>query len=306
MNILVTGANGQLGNCMKVLAADSSHRFHFTDAVGFDTADSACDGGVRIERLDITDADAVDSFISNRAIDAVVNCAAWTNVDAAEDNLELCRRLNATAVGYMARSCEKHNALFIHISTDYVFGGNFMDSPANEDMPAAPTGVYGLTKLEGEKLIQESGCRGIIIRTAWLYSPYGKNFVKTMLNLTSTKEEIKVVNDQIGTPTYAFDLAKTIFKVLENYSLKPDTFKTGTEVFHYSNMGSISWFDFASKINELASHKCRVLPCTSAEFPSKVVRPPYSVLDKSRIMARFGVEVPQWEDSLKECLTILS
>jgi len=289
MNILVTGANGQLGNEMRIVSKGCEDTFVFSDIIA--SKDTI--------QLDITDINAVRDTVSKYDIDAIVNCAAYTNVDAAEDNSELASRLNAEAPAKLAIVMSEVDGLLVHISTDYVFGGNPADKPLKETDAPCPTGVYGRTKLYGEHAIKSSGCEYVIIRTAWLYSEFGKNFCKTMLDLTANKPEIKVVNDQMGTPTYALDLAETILKVLEN---------PVQGIYNFSNEGAITWFDFAKTIYEKAREiapsrpECKVNPCTSTEFPSKVVRPAYSVLDKESIKAVYGVEIPAWEDSLEKCL----
>ena len=283
MNILVTGANGQLGSEMRLVAAASADRYIFTD----------------IGELDITDRPAVLDFVARENVGAIVNCAAFTNVDAAEDAAELAERLNCEAVRNLADAMAAAGGFLLHISTDYVFGGDVLNTPATEDIKPNPTGVYGLTKLHGEQAVLQSGCNYIIIRTAWLYSEFGKNFVRTMLRLTSERPEVRVVFDQAGTPTYALDLARVIFHILEGRLYK------GREgIYHYSNEGVCSWFDFAREIARQAGHTaCSVLPCHSGEFPSKVKRPAYSVLDKTKIKETFGVAVPYWTDSLSECLS---
>jgi len=283
MNILVTGADGQLGTEMRIVSRCSIDSYIFTD----------------VAELDITDRSAVMDMVERKRIDVVVNCAAFTNVDAAEDAAELAERLNCEAVRNLADAMASTGGLLVHISTDYVFGGETLNTPATEDIAPNPTGVYGVTKLHGEQAVQASGCRYIIIRTAWLYSEFGKNFLKTMLRLSSERPELRVVFDQVGTPTYALDLAKAIFKILENRLYK------GREgIYHYSNEGVCSWYDFAREIVRQAGHgSCSVLPCHSSEFPSKVHRPSYSVLDKTKIKDTFGVDVPHWTDSLAECLS---
>ena len=286
MNILVTGANGQLGNEMRIVSRQSQDRYFFTD----------------VAELDITNAEAVEQMVLEHQIQAIINCAAYTNVDLAEDNQELAQKLNATAVRNLALAIQKNDGILIHVSTDYVFGGTKNNTPCSEDEPANPTGVYGLTKLEGEKAILEVGCRHLIIRTAWLYSEFGKNFVKTMLTLTATKPSLNVVFDQVGTPTYAYDLAEAIFHIVENR-----LYEGHDGIYHYSNEGVCSWFDFTKMIAEYTGHTaCDIQPCHSNEFPSKVVRPSYSVLDKTKIKTTFGIRIPYWTDSLKRCLTELS
>lgn len=282
MNILVTGANGQLGNEMRIVARNSADNYIFTD----------------VAELDITNATAVEQMVVDNDVKVVINCAAYTNVDKAEDDSEFAENLNAKAVENLAVAIRKNDGLLVHISTDYVFGGTKNNTPCREDEPANPTGVYGVTKLHGEQAIVASGCHYIIIRTAWLYSEFGKNFLKTMLNLTATKPQLKVVFDQVGTPTYAYDLAMAIFNIVETRKY------AGHEgVYHYSNEGVCSWFDFTKMIAEYAGNTgCDIQPCHSDEFPSKVVRPSYSVLDKTKIKETFGVSVPYWTDSLKVCM----
>ena len=288
MNILVTGSAGQLGREMQIVARDTSDRYFFTDV---------CEG---YDKLDITDPDAVRSYVAGHKIDAIVNCAAWTNVDGAEDpaKFELVERLNAEAPENLALAMKETGGLLVHISTDYVFGAEPYNTPCKEDQKGTPTGVYGLTKLHGEQRIAASGCRYVIIRTAWLYSEFGKNFCKTMLSLTSTKPRIKVVFDQVGTPTYALDLARAIVVILDNTRVT-----RVCATFHFSNEGVCSWYDFAKMVQEFSGQKgCEILPCHSDEFPSPVKRPAYSVLDKTKIKETFGVEVPYWTDSLKICV----
>lgn len=285
MNILVTGANGQLGRCVRNAARHSADRYIFTD----------------VAELDITDAQAVMKMVSDNDIKAIVNCAAYTNVDKAESDAAFAERLNATAVGNLAKAIESNDGTLFHISTDYVFGGSCGNTPRSETEPAHPTGVYGLSKLHGEQAIEEAGCKALIFRTAWLYSEYGKNFVKTMLNLTSARPELKVVFDQAGTPTYAQDLADAIFDIIENRR-----FEGNEGIYHYSNEGVCSWYDFAKMIAEYSGHAdCDIQPCHSDEFPSPVVRPAYSVLDKTKYKQTFGKKVPYWTDSLKVCINHL-
>lgn len=293
MNILVTGANGQLGNEMRILAGKSKDNYIFTDVVGQE--------GVTTEMLDITNLDDIRRMVSERDISVIINCAAYTNVDAAEDNEPLAERLNAEAPENLAKAIKEVGGLLIHISTDYVFGKEPYNVPCSEDQKGTPTGVYGVTKLHGEQKIIATGCKHIIIRTAWLYSEFGKNFVKTMLNLTATRPTLKVVFDQTGTPTYAYDLADAIFHIVEGRKY------AGNEgVYHYSNEGVCSWYDFTKMIVEYAGNKdCDIQPCHSDEFPSKVVRPSYSVLDKTKIKSTFGIKVPYWTDSLKVCINNL-
>ena len=292
MKILVTGANGQLGRCIRILAPDSGHRFIFTDVVEAE--------GLQTQMLDITNLDSDRAVVAAEGIEAVINCAAYTNVDAAEDNFDLADLLNAKAPENLAVAMREVNGLLVHISTDYVFGGDPYNTPCREEQCGTPTGVYGLTKLRGEEAIAAVGCRHIIIRTAWLYSEFGKNFCKTMMNLTATKTQLKVVFDQVGTPTYAYDLAKAIEVVIEKF----DGSQVG--VYHYSNEGVCSWYDFSKMIAEYnGTTDCDIQPCHSDEFPSPVKRPLYSVLDKTKIKEKFGVEVPYWTDSLKKCINNL-
>lgn len=286
MNILVTGANGQLGNEMQIVAKNSKDNYLFTDV---------CDG---YQKLDITDIEAIRKMVRENNIGCIINCAAWTNVDAAETAGDIVETLNAVAPENLAKAMKEVDGLLIHISTDYVFGGDPYNVPCKEDQTGTPTGVYGLTKLHGEQKIQATGADHIIIRTAWLYSEFGKNFVKTMLNLTATKPSLKVVFDQAGTPTYAYDLALTIFDIVENRK-----YVGHSGIYHYSNEGVCSWYDFAKMTAALAGHTdCDILPCHSSEFPSPVTRPAYSVLDKTKIKETFGISVPYWVDSLKACM----
>lgn len=294
MNILVTGANGQLGNEMRIVSKGSSDRYIFTD----------------VEELDITIRDAVMNFVKENDIKVVVNCAAYTNVDKAEDDEVTAELINAQAVKHLAEACKSNKATLIHISTDYVFGGNEGNTPRTEDEPVNPTGAYGRTKLHGEQAIQEVGCNYLIIRTAWLYSEFGNNFVKTMCRLTSERDKLNVVFDQIGTPTYALDLANVIMRFIEilkkenNYQLSTVNFQL-YGVYHFSNEGVISWYDFAKEICELSGNECDIQPCHSNEFPSKVKRPSYSVLDKTKIKNKLNITIPHWKESLKKCINKL-
>lgn len=289
MSILVTGANGQLGNEMRLIARSSEHRFIFTDVNEVE--------GVETTYLDITDIEAIRKIVKEQGVTAIVNCAAYTNVDAAETNEALAKKLNAEAPDNLAKVMKEVDGLLVHISTDYVFGGEPYNTPCREEQQGTPTGVYGMTKLLGEQAIQASGCKHVIIRTAWLYSEFGKNFCKTMMNLTATKPQLKVVFDQVGTPTYALDLAKAIAVVIEKF----DGSQTG--VYHYSNEGVCSWYDFTKMIAEYnGTTRCDVQPCHSNEFPSPVKRPSYSVLDKTKIKETFGLTIPYWTDSLKQCI----
>lgn len=292
MNILVTGANGQLGNEMQIVSKSAqkgqsaNDKYFFTDV---------CDG---YEKLDITDIGAVREYVGQHNIDAVVNCAAWTNVDKAETAGDIVETLNATAPENLAKVMKERDGLLIHVSTDYVFGGDPYNTPCKEDQKGTPTGVYGLTKLHGEQKIAATGCKHIILRTAWLYSEFGHNFVKTMLNLTATKPQLKVVFDQAGTPTYAGDLAEAIFDIVANRK-----YEGNTGIYHFSNEGVCSWYDFTKMIAMLAGNNdCDIQPCHSNEFPSPVTRPAYSVLDKTKVKETFGIKIPYWLDSLKKCL----
>ena len=290
MTVLVTGANGQLGSEMRLVAAASKDRYIFTDVVDLP--------GVETEKLDITNIDAVRAMVKENDVKVIVNCAAYTNVDKAEDDQEFCALLNAKAPENLAIAMKEVDGLLVHVSTDYVFGGDPYNTPCREDQKGTPTGVYGLTKLQGEQAIEASGCHHVIIRTAWLYSEFGKNFVKTMLMLTSTKPQLNVVFDQTGTPTYALDLAEAIYDIVENRK-----YEGNDGVYHFSNEGVCSWFDFTRMIAEYAGNTaCDIRPCHSNEFPSKVTRPSYSVLDKTKIKETFGLSIPYWTDSLKKCI----
>ena len=285
MNILVTGANGQLGNEMRIVSRGSADNYIFTD----------------VAELDITNLEAVRCMVAEKNVKAIVNCAAYTNVDKAEEDVEFCELLNAKAVENLAVAMKEVDGLLVHVSTDYVFGGDPYNTPCTEDKKGTPTGVYGLSKLHGEQNIQRVGCHHLILRTAWLYSEFGKNFVKTMLALTASKPQLKVVFDQVGTPTYAYDLAAAIFDILENRK-----YDGNDGIYHYSNEGVCSWYDFTKMIAEYAGNRdCDIQPCHSNEFPSKVVRPAYSVLDKTKIKNTFGLSVPYWTDSLKKCLATM-
>ena len=318
MNILITGANGQLGNEMRIVAKGSADRYFFTDVCDASqesvsmlhtlAGDDVC---TETSRLDITDLAAIRAFVDQNQIQAIINCAAYTNVDAAEENQDLAMLLNAKAPENLAVAMKEANGLLVHISTDYVFGKEPYNVPCREDQQGTPTGVYGYTKLCGEQNIKAVGCQHIIIRTAWLYSEFGKNFCKTMLSLTASKPQLKVVFDQAGTPTYAYDLAQAISVILNDYTLTLNSqlstlnfSKNG--VYHFSNEGVCSWYDFTKQIQEYAGQKaCDVQPCHSSEFPSPVTRPSYSVLDKTKIKQTFSVAVPYWTDSLRLCIANL-
>ena len=281
MNILVTGANGQLGSEMRRLGAVSPNNYIFTD----------------VAELDITNADAVIYVAKHYSIDAVINCAAYTNVDKAESDEATAELINATAVANLAAAMKEVGGTLFHVSTDYVFGSEG-NTPRTEDMPLNPLGVYGRTKLHGEQAILESGCKALIFRTAWLYSEFGNNFLKTMLRLTAEKEQLNVVFDQVGTPTYAGDLALAIFSIIE-----AGVYEGNEGIYHFSNEGVCSWYDFAVEIAAAAGHtNCRINPCHSSEFPSPVTRPPYSVLDKTKIKSTFDIDIPHWRESMEYCI----
>ena len=289
MNILVTGANGQLGNEIQKVSKHSQDHYIFTDV---------CDG---YEKLDITNLDAIRQMVAQLDVKCIINCAAWTNVDAAETAGDIVEQLNAKAPENLAMAMKEVGGLLDHISTDYVFGGDPYNTPCREDQKGSPTGVYGQTKLHGEQRILATGVKHIIIRTAWLYSEFGKNFVKTMLSLTATKPQLKVVFDQCGTPTYAGDLADVIYDIIENRK-----FDNNEGIYHFSNEGVCSWYDFTKVIAQMAGHTtCDIQPCHSDEFPSPVKRPAYSVLDKSKIKDTFGITIPYWTDSLRKCIAAL-
>lgn len=283
MNILVTGANGQLGNEIRRRSVGCNHHFTFTD----------------VAELDITDAAAVLEMASNTKAEFIINCAAYTNVDKAEDDEQTAHLINCTATANLAAAAKQVGATLIHVSTDYVFDGCGC-TPYTEEAAVAPTGAYGRTKLAGEQAVAESGCKHIIIRTAWLYSPFGRNFVKTMRTLTAERELLQVVFDQVGSPTYAGDLADAILHIVEGGTHEA----YGT--YHYSNEGVCSWYDFAKEICEMSGNACEIRPCHSNEFPSKVARPHYSVLDKTKIKTTFGISIPHWKESLAVCIKELN
>lgn len=293
MNILVTGANGQLGNEMRIISKNSTDKYIFTDVNQVEGQDTIY--------LDITDMDAIRQMVKDNDVKAIVNCAAWTNVDACETDEKLAAlamKLNADAPKNLADAMAEVDGILFHVSTDYVFGKEAYNTPCSPEQKGTPTGVYGTTKLQGEKNIIGSGCRYIILRTAWLYSEFGKNFCKTMLNLTATKPALKVVYDQCGTPTYAYDLASAIFSIIESRK-----YEGNTGIYHYSNEGVTSWYDFTVMIAKIAGHKdCDIQPCYSSEYPSPVKRPAYSVLDKKSFKETFGLRVPYWVDSLEKCI----
>lgn len=290
MNILVTGANGQLGNEIRLVSSKSKDHYLFTDVVAPE--------GLQTTILDITRIEDIRSVVRENNIRCIINCAAYTNVDKAETAGDIVETLNATAPENLAIAMKEVRGLLVHISTDYVFGGDPYNTPCKEDQQGTPTGVYGLTKLHGEQKIQATGVDHLIIRTAWLYSEFGHNFVKTMLNLTQTKPRLQVVFDQCGTPTYAGDLAEAIYNIVENRK-----YVGNTGVYHFSNEGVCSWFDFTKEIARQAGNTtCDIQPCHSSEFPSPVKRPAYSVLDKTKIKATFGIKIPYWTDSLHTCI----
>ena len=293
MNILVTGANGQLGNEMRIVTKGSSDKYIFTDVNQVE--------GLETTYLDITDIDAIRTVVADNDIKAIVNCAAWTNVDACENDEKLAalaEKLNADAPKNLAAAMKEVNGVLFHISTDYVFGQEPYNTPCNPSQKGTPTGVYGATKKHGEENILASGCDYIILRTAWLYSEFGKNFCKTMLNLTATKPNLSVVFDQCGTPTYAYDLAAAIFEIITERK-----YEGNTGIYHYSNEGVTSWYDFTQMIARISDHlECDIQPCYSSEYPSPVKRPSYSVLDKKTFKDTFGIKVPYWVDSLETCI----
>ena len=282
-----------MGNEMRIVTKGSKDKYIFTDVVEIEGQETAI--------LDITNLDAIRKMVKDYDVKVIVNCAAYTNVDKAETDQEFCELLNAKAPENLAVAMKEVGGLLVHVSTDYVFGGDPYNTPCKEDQKGTPTGVYGLTKLHGEQNIQKSGVDYLIFRTAWLYSEFGKNFVKTMMNLTATKPQLKVVFDQVGTPTYAFDLASVIFDIIDNRK-----FQGNTGIYHYSNEGVTSWYDFTKMIAEIAGNKdCDIQPCHSEEFPSPVKRPAFSVLDKTKVKETFGLIVPYWTDSLKKCMNNL-
>ncbi len=284
-NILVIGFNGQLGSELRLVAnaKDNINQYFYTD----------------VAELDITDKVAVSTYLESEKIDIVVNCAAYTNVEKAEDDSDMADRINHLAVQNLTEACVNYNAFLIHVSTDYVFDGT-NNIPYVETDITKPLGVYGKTKLKGEEVIINSECEYVIIRTSWLYSVFGKNFVKTIQRLTAEKETLQVVFDQIGTPTYAHDLAYVIVTIIQK-----DNFEGKNQIYHFSNEGVCSWYDFAVAINEAFEHDCKILTCHSNNFPSKVKRPNYSVLDKTKIKQELGIEIPYWRDSLKKCVQTL-
>ena len=279
MTILVTGGNGQLGCSLRLATAESPHRYIFTD----------------VEELDITSAEAVEAFFRCEKPAVVVNCAAYTAVERAEEDEVQADKINHQAVALLAAACKRYDATLVHISTDYIFSGD-ADAPYTEEVAPAPINTYGRTKLAGERAVAESGCKSIILRTSWLYSEFGNNFVKTMQSLMATRSEVRVIADQIGTPTYAGDLAAAITYIINSEQLD----KLGT--YHYSNEGACSWYDFACEIARLSESNCKVTPCTTEEYPTKAQRPRYSVLDKGKFVSTFGITIPEWHDSLAKAV----
>ena len=296
MNILVTGANGQLGREMRLTAKESSHHYIFTDVAPAE--------GLETILLDITDRNAVEQMVSEEQVGAIVNCAAWTDVDACETDSVMAakaERINALAPAILAQAMRDVNGLLVHISTDYVFGLEPYNTPCNEEQKGTPTGVYGHSKLRGEMVIRNSGVQYIILRTSWLYSEYGRNFCRTMMKLTAEKPQGNVVFDQTGTPTYALDLAQAITTILER-----ESWRGNTGIYNYSNEGVCSWYDFAMTIRKMAGHEaCQINPCHSSEYPSPVKRPAYSVLDKSKFKQTFHLSIPYWAESLLKCVNNL-
>ena len=287
MNVLVTGSNGQLGTELRRLALDSPHHFIFTDINSLP--------GVETVYLDISDRASIDIIAESEKVDIIVNCAAYTDVERAESEIDMAMLLNHQAVENLAGAAASRDAALIHISTDYVFSGEGT-LPIREDAVPAPKGVYGSTKLAGEKALQKSACRSVIVRTSWLYSPYGRNFVKTMRSLMRSGRELKVVYDQLGCPTYAADLADALMHIIHGPRIE------GNTIYHYSDEGAVSWYDFAQAIRELSGYDCRVVPCLTGEYPTKARRPHYSVLDKSAIKRAYRLEIPYWRDSLARCI----
>ena len=287
MNVLVTGSNGQLGTELRRLALDSPHHFIFTDINSLP--------GVETVYLDISDRASLDIIAESEKVDIIVNCAAYTDVERAESEIDMAMLLNHQAVENLAGAAASRDAALIHISTDYVFSGEG-NLPIREDAVPAPKGVYGSTKLAGEKALQKSACRSVIVRTSWLYSPYGRNFVKTMRRLMRCGRELKVVYDQLGCPTYAADLADALMHIIHGPRIE------GNTIYHYSDEGAVSWYDFAQAIRELSGYDCRVVPCLTGEYPTKARRPHYSVLDKSAIKRAYSLEIPYWRDSLARCI----
>ena len=290
MNVLVTGSNGQLGTELRRLALDSPHHFIFTDINSLP--------GVETVYLDISDRASIDIIAESEKVDIIVNCAAYTDVERAESEIDMAMLLNHQAVENLAGAAGARDAALIRTSTDYIFPGEG-DLPIREDAVPAPKGVYGSTKLAGEKAIQKSACRSVIVRTSWLYSPYGRNFVKTMRRLMQESGQIRVVYDQVGSPTYAADLADTLMQIIQGPRID------GKAVYHYSDEGAVSWYDFAQAIREISGFDCKIIPCRSEDYPTKARRPHYSVLDKSAIKRAYRLEIPYWRDALARCIDIM-
>ncbi len=290
LNILVTGGNGQLGMELRRLAKASHNNYIFSDISEIDNLETIC--------LDITDKEAITLICKSEKVDMIINCAAYTNVDAAQKDIEMAEKLNSIAPSYLAEICASLQKPFIHISTDYVFGGR-CNTPFKENMIPEPVNVYGATKLKGENYVLRQNANSLIIRTSWLYSSYGKNFVKTILSVAEKKSNISVVFDQLGSPTYARDLAIFIYQLAE----EPDKLKAG--IYHYSNEGVASWYDFAQEICSLAGISCNIRACRSAEYPTEAERPAYSVLDKSKIIKDFDIQIPYWKHSLRDCINTI-
>ena len=290
MNILVTGANGQLGNEMRIIARESDDHYVFTDVNQVE--------GVETGFLDITDLEAVRKMVAAQRVDVIVNCAAYTNVDMAESNEELVEKLNAEAPENLAKVMKETNGFLVQISTDYVFGKEPYNVPCQEDQQGTPTGVYGMSKLHGEQKIQAIGCKHVIIRTAWLYSEYGNNFMKTVLRLGKERDELRFIFDQVGTPTYAGDLAVAMLAVLE----RAEAGKFIPGIYHFSDEGVCSWYDFTVKILQIAGMNNRVIPIETKDYPTPAIRPHYSVLNKGKIKSTYGLTIPHWETSLAYCM----
>lgn len=283
-NILVTGANGQLGSELKVLAANTNFHFIFTD----------------VEELDLTNASAVNAFFEKQNIDYCINCAAYTAVDKAEANEAVARLINVEAVRHLAQACKLHHAILVHISTDFVFAGDTTAPLIETDTPE-PLSIYGQTKLDGEQAALQNNPRTLVLRTAWLYSSFGNNFVKTMIRLGQERDELQIVSDQVGTPTYAADLAGAILSIIFSDKLVSEG---AYGIYHFSNLGLASWYDFAMSIFEMKGIHVRVLPILTQDYPTPARRPAYSVLDKSKIQETFGLQIPYWRDSLRRCIQL--
>ena len=287
LNVLVTGGNGQLGCALRAAAKGSSDRYVFTDISTLP--------GEETVYLDVTNPAAVEIVCDSEKVDVIINCASYTDVEGAEGDPGTAALLNGEVARTLASVCRSRRATLIHISTDYIFSGQASE-PIREDAAPAPANVYGASKLAGEKAIADSACSAIIIRTAWMFSQYGRNFVKTMLGLTRDREQIRVVSDQVGTPTFADDLAAFIVDIISSRRLG----EKGT--YNYTNLGVTSWYDFATAIRDLSGNSCEITPCHSSEYPQKARRPHYSVLDKTLVQKTFGISIPHWYESLKKCI----